>query len=49
MSLIIDDPDHEVEVNAELTEIRKQLQVITMILREAFDIDLNITDIEDDQ
>lgn len=49
MSLIIDDPDHEISIESELIEIKKQLQVMNMILREAFQIDLQTIDIEDEQ
>ena len=47
MSIIIDDVDHELVVRTELKEIREQLQVMNMILREAFSIDLTTEDIED--
>lgn len=49
MSIQIDDIDHEVVVRAELKEIKEQLQVMNMILREAFNIDIVKNDIEDEQ
>lgn len=49
MSIEIDDIDHELTVRCELKEIREQLQVMNMLLREAFNLEITTDDIEDEQ
>ena len=48
MSLIVDDEDHELKVEKELKAIRENLQVIVMILQEAYEVDFTTNDIEEE-